>query len=151
MRGNIEVNGKKMTVIELAEAYLEVLNDLETANSLLEAKKERVQVLENSLHDLEQVNSSITTDYYRVFEKCQELEQELRVKEDLPRIKNAISNAIFKEPSEEHSERPGIEWCECEMTKCVEDMRKLKELAQDLTITLHLLKICLTNHVKNEI
>ena len=74
MRGNITVNGKKMTVTELVELYLETKNDLETANRLIETKQREVE----------------------------ELETELRVKEDLFKIKDAISE----------ESRPSAEWYE---------------------------------------
>ena len=80
MRGNIKVNGIEMTPAQLVELYLETSNDLTVANQLLEAKQREIS----------------------------ELETELRVKEDLFAIKNAISN----EPTEEHSARPSIEWYE---------------------------------------
>lgn len=80
MKGNIEVNGIRMSATELVELYLEAKNDLTVANQLIEAKKKEVE----------------------------ELEFELRVKEDLFTIKDAISN----EQTEEHLARPSIEWYE---------------------------------------
>ena len=80
MRGEIIVDGKKMTTIELVELYLETKNDLTVANQLIDAKQREIE----------------------------ELETELRVKEDLFKIKKAISN----EPTEKHSSRPSIEWYE---------------------------------------
>lgn len=80
MRGEITINGKKMTVTELVEAYCE-LKDL---NNQLEFK-------------LKEADKTID-----------DLERELRVKDDLLTIKNAISN----EPTEEHSARTSVEWYE---------------------------------------
>ena len=80
MRGNIKVNGIEMTPAQLVELYLKTRNNLEEMQRLYEEKRKEVH----------------------------ELETELRVKEDLFKIKNAISN----EPTEEISARPSIEWYE---------------------------------------
>lgn len=80
MRGEITINGKKMTVTELVEAYCE----LKDQNNQLEFK-------------LKEADKTID-----------DLERELRVKDDLLTIKGAISN----EPTEEHSSRPSAEWYE---------------------------------------
>lgn len=73
MRGEIIVDGKKMTTIELVELYLETKNDLTVANQLIDAKQREIE----------------------------ELETELRVKEDLFKIKGVISG-----------EQPSAEWYE---------------------------------------
>lgn len=109
MRGNIKVNGIEMTPAQLVELYLETSNDLTVANQLIEAKQREVE----------------------------ELERELRVKEELFIIKNAISN----EPSEEHSARPSIEWYECEMMKGLEEISRQKAIINNLVETLYLLKM----------
>ena len=74
MRGEVTVNGTRMSATELVELYLETKNDLETANRLIETKQREVE----------------------------ELETELRVKEDLFKIKDAISE----------ESRPSAEWYE---------------------------------------
>lgn len=71
MRGDIVVNGKKMTVTELVELYLETRSNLEEMQLLYEDKRLEVK----------------------------ELEAELRVKEDLLTIKGAISNEPTEEHS----------------------------------------------------
>lgn len=80
MQGDITVNGKKMTMIEFVELFFETEDKV----------KERDLQIKKLQKELD------------------ELETELRVKEDLFKIKNAISN----EPTEEHSSRPSIEWYE---------------------------------------
>ena len=80
MRGDIVVDGKKMTATELVELYLEAKNDLTVADQLIKAKQREIE----------------------------ELETELRVKEDLFTIKGAISN----EPTEECLSRTSAEWYE---------------------------------------
>lgn len=137
MRGNIEVNGKKMTVTELVEAYLEAKSDIDTANELLKSRTDELFVLKNSLSDLEHTNECITSDCYVLFEKNTELERELRVKEDLLKIKGAISN----EPTEEHSARPSIEWYECEMMKGLEEISRQKAIINNLIETIYLLRM----------
>ena len=67
MRGEIEINGKKMTVTELIELYLEASNDLSVANQLIEAKQREIE----------------------------ELERELRVKEELFKIKSGLKSEEF--------------------------------------------------------
>ena len=109
MRGNIEINGKKMTATELVELYLETKNDLTVANQLIKAKQIEIG----------------------------ELERELRVKEDLLTIKNAISN----EPTEEWSERHSIEWYECEMMKGLEEISRQKAIIDNLVETIYLLRM----------
>lgn len=74
MRGEITINGKKMTVTELVEAYCE----LKDQNNQLEFK-------------LKEADKTID-----------DLERELRVKDDLLTIKGAISD----------NSRPSIEWYE---------------------------------------
>ena len=139
MRGTIELNGKKMTVTELVEAYLETKNDLDTANKLLKSRTDEIFALKNSVSNLEDKLAKTTgrfnhlktrcipgsdiafanykfgdltivlnSDYDKLVKEIEALEFELRVKEDLLTIKDAISN----EPTEEHSERPSIEWYE---------------------------------------
>ena len=118
MRGNITVNGKKMTVAELVEAYLETKNDLDTANNLLEARKKEFDSLTMRCipsavvyfqnHLFGNLVIIPNSKYEDLRNQIKELEAELRVKEDLMTIKNAISN----EPTEEHSSRPSIEWYE---------------------------------------
>ena len=137
MRGNIEVNGKKMTATELVELYLETKNDLDTANKLLKSRTDELFVLKKLLSDSEHANNCITSDYNVLFEKNTELERELRVKEDLLKIKNAISN----EPTEEHSARPSIEWYECEMMKGLEEISRQKAIIDNLIETIYLLRM----------
>ena len=74
MRGEVTVNGTRMSATELVELYLETKNDLETANRLIETKQREIK----------------------------ELESELRVKEDLFKIKDAVSE----------ESRPSAEWYE---------------------------------------
>ena len=109
MRGDIVVDGKKMTATELVELYLEAKNDLTVADQLIKAKQREIE----------------------------ELETELRVKEDLFKIKNAISN----EPTEEHSARPSIEWYECEMMKGLEEISRQKAIINNLIETIYLLRM----------
>lgn len=71
MRGDIVVDGKKMTATELVELYLETRSNLEEMQLLYEDKRLEVK----------------------------ELEAELRVKEDLLTIKGAISNEPTEEHS----------------------------------------------------
>ena len=66
-----------------------------------------------------------------------ELETELRVKEDLFKIKNAISN----EPTEENSSRPSIDWYECEMMKGLEEISRQKAIINNLVETIYLLRM----------
>lgn len=109
MRGNIEVNGIEMTPTQLVELYLETRNNLEEMQRLYEEKKKEID----------------------------ELETELRVKEDLFKIKGAISN----EPTEEHSSRPSIEWYECEMMKGLEEISRQKAIINNLVETIYLLQM----------
>lgn len=109
MRGEIIVDGKKMTTIELVELYLETKNDLTVANQLIDAKQREIE----------------------------ELETELRVKEDLFKIKNAISN----EPTEKHSVIPSIEWYECEMKKGLEEISRQKAIINNLIEAIYLLQM----------
>lgn len=132
MRGEIIVNGKKMTVTELVEAYCE----LKDQNNQLEFK---LKEAEREVQDHKRVVNNIKENYKYLSTRCMdgadvalsehrfgclticlnseyeklrntidELETELRVKDDLLTIKGAISN----EPTEEHSARPIIEWYE---------------------------------------
>jgi chromosome segregation ATPase len=103
MRGEITINGKKMTVTELVEAYCE-LKDL---NNQLEFK---LNEAEKTIDDLE---------------------RELRVKDDLLTIKSAISD----------NSRPSIEWYECEMAKQLEEISRQKAIINNLVETLYLLKM----------
>jgi hypothetical protein len=63
MRGNVEINGIKMTQAQLVELFLATKDNLESMKKLCDAQKEEIEALES----------------------------ELRVKEDLFKIKNAIS------------------------------------------------------------
>lgn len=74
MQGNITVNGKKMTTEELVTAYLESLNEIDDLNALLDTKDKEIE----------------------------ELEGELETKEDLFKLREAISS----------DDRPGVEWYE---------------------------------------
>ena len=109
MQGIVVVNGIEMTPTQLVELYLETRNNLEEMQLLYEAKRKEVD----------------------------ELETELRVKEDLFKIKNAISN----EPTEEHSARPSIEWYECEMMKGLEEISRQKAIINKLIETIYLLRL----------
>lgn len=103
MRGEITINGKKMTVTELVEAYCE-LKDLK--NQLEFKLKEADKTIDD-------------------------LERELRVKDDLLTIKGAISD----------NSRPSIEWYECEMAKQLEEISRQKAIINNLVETLYLLKM----------
>ena len=103
MRGEITINGKKMTVTELVEAYCE----LKDKNNQLEFK-------------LKEADKTID-----------DLERELRVKDDLLTIKGAILD----------NSRPSIEWYECEMAKQLEEISRQKAIINNLVETLYLLKM----------
>ena len=103
MRGEIKINGKKMPVTELVEAYCE-LKDL---NNQLEFK---LKEAEKTIDDLE---------------------RELRVKDDLLTIKSAISD----------NSRPSIEGYECEMAEQLEEISRQKAIINNLVETLYLLKM----------
>jgi chromosome segregation ATPase len=161
MQGDITVNGKKMTVTELVEAYCE----LKEQNNQLEFK---LKEAEREVQDHKRVVNNIKENYKYLSTRCMdgadvalsehrfgclticlnseyeklrntidELETELRVKDDLLTIKNAISN----EPTEEHSSRPSIEWYECEMMKGLEEISRQKAIINNLVETLYLLKM----------
>lgn len=84
MRGDIVVNGKKMTATELVELYLETKNDLTVADQLIEAKQREISELESELRvkeellkiksglKSEEIPDSITIDGY----KCQIIQTE---------------------------------------------------------------------------
>ena len=74
MQGTIKINGKKMTTEELVTAYLESLNEIDGLNDLLDMKDKEIE----------------------------ELEGELEVKEDLFKLREAISS----------DDRPSDEWYE---------------------------------------
>ena len=74
MQGNITVNGKKMTTEELVTAYLESLNEIDDLNALLDTKDKEIE----------------------------EIEGELETKEDLFKLRDAISS----------DNRPSAEWYE---------------------------------------
>ena len=103
MRGEVTINGKKMTVTELVEAYCE-LKDL---NNQLEFK-------------LKEADKTID-----------DLERELRVKDDLLTIKSAISD----------NSRPSIEGYECEMAKQLEEISRQKAIINNLVETIYLLRM----------
>ena len=72
---------------DLCKLYLETKEDLDNANSCLSVYAKENEELKHQIS---------------------ELETELQVKEDLFKIKDAISN----QPTEEHSSRPRFEWYE---------------------------------------
>ena len=109
MRGNIVIDGKEFTVTQFVELYFET-------KDYMESYKEQNKKLKKELD---------------------ELETELRVKEELFKIKGAISN----EPTEEHSSRPSIEWYECEMAKQSEEISRQKAIINNLIETIYLLRM----------
>ena len=109
MQGDITVNGKKMTMTEFVELFFETEDKV----------KERDLQIKKLQKELD------------------ELETELRVKEELFKIKNAISN----EPTEENSSRPSIEWYECEMMKGLEEISRQKAIINNLIETIYLLQM----------
>lgn len=109
MQGDITVNGKKMTMTEFVELFFETEDKV----------KERDLQIKKLQKELD------------------ELETELRVKEELFKIKGAISN----EPTEEHSSRPSIEWYECEMAKQSEEISRQKAIINNLIETIYLLRM----------
>jgi hypothetical protein len=145
MRGDIVVDGKKMTATELVELYLETKNDLDTANNLLKARKEEFDsltmicipsaVVDFKNHLFGNLVIIPNSKYEDLRNQIKELETELRVKEDLFKIKNAIS----KEPCEES--RPSIEWYECEMMKGLEEISRQKAIINNLIETIYLLQM----------
>lgn len=108
MQGDIMINGKKMTMTEFVELFFETEDKV----------KERDLQIKKLQKELD------------------ELETELRVKEDLFKIKNAISN----EPTEENSSRPSIDWYECEMMKGLEEISRQKAIINNLVETIYLLQ-----------
>lgn len=147
MRGDIIVDGKKMTATELVELYLETRNDLDMAHKCLEARKEEFDSLNMRCipsayidfqnHLFGNLVIIPNSKYEELRDKIRGLETELRVKEDLLKIKNAISN----EPTEEHSARPSIEWYECEMMKGLEEISRQKAIINNLIETIYLLRM----------
>lgn len=109
MQGDITVNGKKMTMTEFVELFFETEDKV----------KERDLQIKKLQKELD------------------ELEYELRVKEELFKIKNAISN----EPTEENSSRPSNDWYECEMMKGLEEISRQKAIINNLVETIYLLQM----------
>lgn len=107
MQGDIMINGKKMTMTEFVELFFETEDKV----------KERDLQIKKLQKELD------------------ELETELRVKEELFKIKGAIS----EEPCEES--RPSIEWYECEMAKQLEEILRQKAIINNLIETIYLLQM----------
>jgi hypothetical protein len=101
--GKVTIDGKVLDFEETVALLCEMKNDLSVANQLIDAKQREVE----------------------------ELESELRVKEDLFKIKSAISD----------NSRPSIEWYECEMAKQLEEISRQKAIINNLVETLYLLKM----------
>lgn len=102
MQGNVEINGIEMTPAQLVELYLKTKNDLDTANKVLEARKQEfdfltMRCIPSARVDFENhVFGNLViipnSKYEELRNKIEELETELRVKEDLFAIKGAISD-----------------------------------------------------------